>query len=88
MYGEEEASFGTERCDPRFGPHSFVGDLKRYDIEVSPVNGSGVKLVLESVTSPWRAGTGYMGFDESDKDYFTWGVQCSAGPCSRAADGG
>lgn len=69
---EGEASFSTEGCDIRIGPHSLTGDLKRYEIEVSPVNGLGAKLVLASMSSSWRPGTGYIGFGENDKDYFTW----------------
>ncbi|MEP3329714.1 hypothetical protein [Sedimentitalea sp.] len=70
--GEGETSFSTEGCDIRMGPHSLVGDLKRYEIEISPVNGLGAKLVLESMSAPWRPGTGYIGFGENDKDYFAW----------------
>ncbi|MEO0631428.1 MAG: lipocalin-like domain-containing protein, partial [Planctomycetota bacterium] len=72
VFSEDEANFSTEGCDIHIGPHSFVGDLQQYEIQVSPVNGLGVKLVLESMSSPWRPGTGYIGFGENDKDYFTW----------------
>lgn len=72
VVGVDEATFSTETCDIHIGPHSFVGDLKRYEIEVSPVNGFGAKLVLDSTTSPWRPGSGYIGFGENDQDYFTW----------------
>ncbi len=71
-YGTDEATFGTEGCDLRFGPHSFVGDLKRYEIQVAPVSGLGVSLVLDSISSPWWPGSGYIGFGESDKYFFTW----------------
>ncbi|WP_460274733.1 hypothetical protein [Celeribacter sp. ULVN23_4] len=69
---EGETTFSTEGCDIRMGPHSLIGDLKQYEIEISPVNGLGAKLALESTSSPWRPGTGYIGFGENDKDYFTW----------------
>lgn len=38
---KQDAIFGTRRCDLCFGPHAFAGDLKRYDIQVVPVNGLG-----------------------------------------------
>lgn len=68
----DEATFSSEKCDIRFGPHTLTGDLKRYEIQISPVNAIGANLVLESMSSPWRPGTGYIGFGENDKDYFTW----------------
>ncbi len=68
----DEATFSTEGCNIRLGQNSLIGDLKRYAIEIVPVNGFGAKLVLESTSSPWRPGTGYIGFGENDQDYFTW----------------
>ncbi|MDC7219459.1 MAG: lipocalin-like domain-containing protein [Spirochaetales bacterium] len=71
--GVEDAFFSTETCEIRLGEvASLTGDLKTYEIEIDTVNGIGAHLVLESMSSSWRPGSGYMGFGEDDVDYFTW----------------
>lgn len=68
----EDSFFSSEKCDIKLGPHTLTGDLKTYTIHLDQQNGLGADLVLESMSSPWRPGTGYIGFGENDKDYFTW----------------
>ncbi|MDC7219460.1 MAG: lipocalin-like domain-containing protein [Spirochaetales bacterium] len=71
--GVDEAFFNTESCEIRLGElASLTGDLKTYEIAINPVNGLGIELVLESMSSPWRPGSGYIGFGEEEEDYFTW----------------
>lgn len=46
MVGVDKASFGTETCEIRLGHHSLTGDLKRYEIQINPVNRLGANLLL------------------------------------------
>lgn len=71
-FGSDETEFSKEKCDVRFGSHSFTGNLKEYTIKVEPVHGTGVNLKLTSLTQPWRPGTGYFTFGEDEGHYFTW----------------
>lgn len=67
-----EVSLSKEKCDVRFGPHIFQGDLREYHIKAAPVKGLGFDVKLTSTTTPWRGETGYLGFEEHDEKYFTW----------------
>ncbi|WEV57441.1 hypothetical protein [Ligilactobacillus acidipiscis] len=71
-YTAEESSMSTEKCDFQFGPNSFVGDLKEYDIHVEPVNGVGADLHFSVGVKPFRPGTGYVEFDEDPDLFYTW----------------
>lgn len=84
---KEDASFGKDRCDVKFGPHFLDGDLKTYHIHVAQtggVNGCdgaggkgeasnvGADLILVSTAKPWRPGAGGFCFGNDEKGYFTW----------------
>lgn len=81
------ATFGKGACDVKFGPHFIKGDLKTYQIHVSPTGGRngtdgggvigaassvGADLVLRSTSQPWRPGAGGFTFGEDEAGYFTW----------------
>lgn len=70
--GPDEATYGSENCETRFGPHSFVGDLNDYRIHVEPSDGIGADLTLTSHAESYRPGTGYIGFGDADEQFFTW----------------
>ena len=65
----EQCTYSTEKCDVRFGPHIFSGDLKEYKLYVETVDGMGADLTLTSLSKPFRPGTAYFGFDDL---YYTW----------------
>lgn len=84
---KEEASFGTAKCDVKFGPHYLEGDLKTYHIHVAHTGGIsgkdraggegeasdvGADLILKSTSKPWRPGAGGFTFGDDEKGYFTW----------------
>jgi len=71
-YSVDEASFGKDKCDVKYGPHSIVGDLKEYFIKVVPVNGIGADLKLTNLGKPWRPGAGAYEFNDDNSGYFTW----------------
>ena len=81
----DQASFGKQCCDVKFGPHTLYGDFKEYKIHVAPTGGVcgsdgaggqgaasnvGCDLTLTSTAKPWRPGAGGFAFD--DGGYFTW----------------
>lgn len=81
----DQAQFGKQCCDVKFGPHSLYGDFKEYKIHVAPTGGVcgsdgaggkgtasnvGCDLTLTSTSKPWRPGAGGFAFD--DGGYFTW----------------
>lgn len=82
----EDAFFGKERCDVKFGPHFVNGDMKKYRIHVERTGGVsgadyggegkasdvGADLVLTSTSKPWRPGAGGFAFGDDEKGYFTW----------------
>lgn len=85
VLGADDAHFGKECCDVRFGSHSIYGDFKNYKIHVAPTGGIcgtdgaggqgaasnvGCDLTLTSLAKPWRPGAG--GFAFEDGGYFTW----------------
>lgn len=71
-FAVEDATFATDGCDTRIGPHRFQGDLRTYRIHVEPTDGVGADLVLTSTATPFRPGTGYIGFGDDDEMFFTW----------------
>lgn len=74
IFEPSQVSYGTDSCDNHFGPHSFVGDLKTYHIHihVDPIHGLGADLTLTSTATPFRPGSGYLGFGDDDELFFTW----------------
>jgi hypothetical protein len=72
MFSCDETEISTEKCEVKFGPHVFAGDLKTYHIKVEPVQGIGVDLQLTSTSKAWRPGAGYFVFGEEEDRYFTW----------------
>jgi len=66
-----ETSYGEDQCDVKFANHYFKGDLKEYRIYVEQTNGLGADIKLESVATPYRPGSSYIGFN-SDEEYYTW----------------
>lgn len=61
----------SQTCDVRYGPHSVVGDLQNYDVEVAPVNGIGVSLHYEALVDPYRpGGTAYVALG-ADNEYYS-----------------
>ncbi len=84
---KEDAHFGKDCCDVKYGPHFILGDLLTYTIHVDQtggVNGTdgaggtgeasnvGADLKLVSTSKPWRPGAGGFVFDYDEKGYFTW----------------
>lgn len=71
-------TWGTEKCDVHMGPHSFVGDLKTYDIhyEAAAPNNIGFDLKVTNTGSPWRPGTGYFLLGDNEEKFFTWLCVC------------
>lgn len=84
---KEQASFGKDKCDVKFGPHFLKGDLKNYHICVEPTGGVngldgaggtgqaanvGANLFLTSTSKPWRPGAGGFVFGDDEEGYFTW----------------
>lgn len=67
-----DSSMSTEHCQVTYGPHSVVGDLRNYDVEVAPVNGIGASLHYEALVEPYRAGgTAYVALGADDEFYYT-----------------
>lgn len=62
----------TDSCNVQIGPHKLSGDLKEYQVLVSPINGAGVNLKMTNISTPWRPATGYFAFGENEDQYFTW----------------
>ena len=66
----------ADHCDFKVGGHRLTGDLREYQVLVSPINGLGVDLKLTNIGSSWRPGTAYFGFtpegEEDEDQYFTW----------------
>lgn len=71
-YSAEEGKYGSDHCNVVIGPHSFVGDLKNYEIEIKPIHGIGAKIKMENLSSPWRAETSHIGFGEHDENFMAW----------------
>lgn len=71
-YSAEEGEYHKGSCNVKIGPHSFVGNLKEYEIEIKPINGLGAKLKLTNLVKSWRPGSAYIGFGENDEQYLTW----------------
>ena len=71
-FKKSEVVIDEERCNVRFGLHSFVGDLQDYHIKAEPVKGFGFDVCLSKQGASWRGETGYIGFGEQDEKYFTW----------------
>lgn len=87
ILNKEDAYFGKQKCEVKFGPHFVEGDLQSYHIHVDPtggVNGQdgaggtgeasnvGADLKLISTSKPWRPGAGGFTFGEDEAGYFTW----------------
>lgn len=85
ILSSEDAYFGKDKCDVRFGKHFIEGDLKTYHIHVNQtggVNGTdgsggvgkasnvGCDLILKSCSKPYRPAAG--GFAFGNEGYFTW----------------
>lgn len=72
VYSSSEATMAKEQCNVRFGPHSAIGDLNKYDVKVNPVNGVGAELHYECLVKPFRAGgTAYVALGDNDEFYYT-----------------
>lgn len=69
-YSAAEATFATENCDVKIGPHRVSGNIEDYDIHFEPKEGIGADLHLNSTSTPWRPGSGYYNF--GNDLYFTW----------------
>lgn len=63
-------TYGKDKCDVRFGAHSFIGDFHEYHIHVEENKGVGADLKLISKAKPYRPGTAYFTFDEDE--FYTW----------------
>jgi hypothetical protein len=70
-YPVGECTWGKDGCDVRFGPNVFQGDLRDYHIKADVGDGLAADIDLHSLTSPYRPGTGYFGFDD-DREFYTW----------------
>lgn len=83
----QEATFGTDKCDVRFGKNYLNGDLSTYHIHVEKTAGAngtdgaggagtassvGADLTLVSTSKPWRPGAGGFVFGKNEDGYFTW----------------
>lgn len=70
----EESETRTGECYLKYGPHYFKGNLKDYDIKVSPVDGLGVDLHFKTTVAPFRPGTGYIQLEDNDGGFMnhTW----------------
>lgn len=66
----ENCTYGTDQCDVHFGEHLFVGDFQEYHIYVAESDGLGADLKLVSKAKPYRPGTAYFTFDETE--FYTW----------------
>lgn len=67
-----KCSHSKEKCDVRYEQNYFRGNLKDYEIHMEPINGIAADLKLHSLTQPYRPGSGYISFDETDQKYYTW----------------
>lgn len=81
-YSEAEGEYRKGSCYVKVGPHSFIGDLKEYEIEIKPINGIGAKVKITSLAKPWRPGTAYIGFGDNDEQYLTWSCMVPRGKVS------
>jgi hypothetical protein len=70
QYRWADFTSATDRCDVRLGPFTFTGDLKTYRM-TGEANGVGVDLTLTNTVAPFRAGTGYIFFGDTDQ-YHAW----------------
>jgi hypothetical protein len=71
-YKAKDATYATDRCDVRIGPHRFAGDLHEYDIHVEESDGIAADLRLTSLGTAFRPGTAFFGFGDDDEQYYTW----------------
>lgn len=72
FYPADDSSFGTDKCDIRVGPHTFVGDFKDYDIHVEPIEGVGADLHFHAEVEPFRqGGSGIIALGDDDEYFYT-----------------
>ena len=87
ILSKDDAIFGKNKCEVKFGPHFLNGDLHTYHIHVANTGGVcgsdgaggkgaasdvGADLFLTSTSKPWRPGAGGFTFGADEKGYFTW----------------
>jgi len=77
----EAGSYSRERAETRMGPHSFLGDLETYRIEVAPEEAGkpGIDLTLRRTVASYRPATGVV---SSGRGYFAWLVAVPNGEVS------
>lgn len=71
FFKAKETSMSKEKCDLRYGKHTVTGNLKDYTIHFEEMDGLGCDLKLHSLSSPYRPGSAYFGFNDDDH-YYTW----------------
>lgn len=71
-YSVEESYFGTDKCDIKVGPHTFVGDFDDYDIHIEPIDGVGLDLHFHALVEPFRQGnTGIIALGDDEEYFYT-----------------
>lgn len=73
VYGPDDLSASTERCDVRIGPSWVKGDLHEYELHAES-GGLACDLRIKGGAPPWRPGAAVNYFNSAKTRYFAWVV--------------
>ena len=71
FFKSKDTFFSTDSCNVQYKENSFIGNLKNYEIKISPkdFDGFGLDLTLNSKISAYRPQDGII---SAGGDYFAW----------------